>query len=173
MAASILLPLATYNRSHVDAKCARLSSSLTYCCFIGRVDCVVEFAGKAKGLNLVERKIGWSYYRVKEANSSVMLVARAIEAKERENQETKLRVVLVALTGYDRFLNPRRNDRLILIEFAILYVAGWKETPCFCVPESISHEIVVSFFFFGIVFEDLIVDFLIQLFLMKDFYLEV
>lgn len=53
-----------------------------------------------------------------------MLVARAIEAKERENQETKLRVVLVALTGYDRFLNPRRNDRLILIEFAILYVAG-------------------------------------------------
>lgn len=171
MAASILLPLATYNRSHVDAKCARLSSSLTYCCFIGLVDCVVEFAGKAKGLNLVERKIGWSYYRVKEANSSVMLVARAIEAKERENQETKLRVVLVALTGYDRFLNPRRNDKLILIEFAI---RGWlKRDAMFLCSRKYQSRNCRFFFFFGIVFEDLIVDFLIQLFLMKDFYLEV
>lgn len=100
-----------------------------------------------------------------------MLVARAIEAKERENQETKLRVVLVALTGYDRFLNPRRNDKLILIEFAI---RGWlKRDAMFLCSRKYQSRNCRFFFFFGIVFEDLIVDFLIQLFLMKDFYLEV
>lgn len=117
MAASILLPR---NRSHVDAKFDLLFYSVMN--YI-QGD---EFAGKAafKSRGKENRLI---LLPVKAKGSKFRMCWWRMPSKRKsnkgENHETK-RVVLVALTGYDRFLNPRRNDRLILIEFAIL-VADW------------------------------------------------
>lgn len=166
MAASILLPR---NRSHVDAKFDLLFYSVMN--YI-QGD---EFAGKAafKSRGKENRLI---LLPVKAKGSKFRMCWWRMPSKRKsnkgENHETK-RVVLVALTGYDRFLNPRRNDRLILIEFAIL-VADWflEGDDVFSCSRKWNclWKCHLSFLYFlgGGIFEDLIIDFLIVLIILNE-----